>query len=283
LALGCQRGAPPPAAAGEHAASGETAGAETRGLAPGGAAAGVTSECGAYATLERGSYQLMNNAFAREEARGPWEQCLLRREVDGKEQLGWSWSWPGFRPSSYGFPELIFGWKPWSERSTDARLPVRLADVQRLDVQYAVHTESSGKHSLSLGMWLTDSGQVASNPRAIRTEVAIWLDQEEGLTPAGQRIESVSLNDQRYELWYEPNHGDRGDASGWDLYYFQAAERRRAGSVQLLPFLEHLRQAGRVRAEHFVASVELGNELMGGTGTTWVEQYEVLLTSGVAR
>jgi hypothetical protein len=282
LGLSCQQAAAPETAD-SHAGAGAAEGVETRGLAPGSELPGVTRECGTYAPLERGSLQLLNNVFAREQAPGPWEQCLVRRELDGKEQLGWTWAWPGFLLSSYGFPELIFGWKPWSERSTDARLPVRVADVQRLDVQYAVQTEGSGKHSLALAAWLTDSGKVASNPLAIRTEVVVWLDHVEGLAPAGQHIESTSVNGQRYELWHEPNHGDRGNGSGWDLYYFQAAERRRSGTVQLLPFLEHLRQAGRVQAEHFVASVELGNELMGGAGTTWAEEFLVSLSAAPAR
>jgi len=285
LGLGCQQAESPGAVSPapleqERAVAAE--GVETKGLAPGGALPGVTSECGTYATLEWGSRQLINNVFGREQARGPWEQCLLRREINGQEQLGWTWSWPGFLPSCFGFPEIIVGWKPWSERSTDARLPVRLADVQRLDVRYAVQVESSGPQSLALAAWLTGTGEVSSNPAAIRTEVVVWLDAADGLSPPGQRIESVSLNDQRYELWHESNHGDRGDGSGWELYYFQPSERRRSGTVQLLPFLDHLRQAGRVQAEHFLASVEFGNELMGGAGTTWIEAYEVLITAGRA-
>ena len=280
LGFGCQRAAAP--AAGAHSGPGTVEAAEsveTRGLAPGNELPRVTTECGIYATLERGSYQLMNNVFAREQARGPWEQCLLRREVAGKEQLGWTWSWPGFLPSSFGFPELIFGWKPWSSRSTDARLPVRLADLQSLRVRYAVQTESSGPQSLALAAWLTSSGAVASNPLAIASEVVVWLDYADGVTPAGQHLGPVSVSGAPYELWHAPNHGNRGDGSGWELYYFQPAQRQRAGTLELLPFLVQLRQEGRIAGEHFVASVELGNELMGGSGTTWVEAYEVSVTA----
>jgi hypothetical protein len=279
LGLGCQRATEPTAVA---PASHEAGGVEQPGLAPGQALPGVKHECGTYATLEHGPYQLMNNMFAREEAPGPYEQCLLQRQVAGKTELGWSWSWPGFRPQSYGFPELIFGWKPWSERSTDPRLPVLLANLQRLDVQYAVQTESSGKQSLALGTWLTNTGEVTANPQSIRTEVVVWLDYVDGINPAGQLVETVQLKDQSYELWSESSHGDRGDGSGWDLYYFKAAERRPSGTVQLLPFLDHLQKQGRVQSQHFVASVEFGSELMGGTGTTWVDDYQVLLTTATA-
>jgi hypothetical protein len=193
--------------------------------------------------------------------------------------MGWTWFWPGFSVQSFGFPELIFGWKPWSERSTDPRLPVQVANVQRLDVQYAVQTDSSGKQSLALSAWLTNTGTVSANPLAITTEVVVWLDYVDGIHPEGQLAGTVKLNDQSYELWSEAPHGDRGNGSGWGLHTFKAAERRRSGTLDLLPFLHHLQAQGRLRNEDFVASVELGNELLGGAGTTWVDEYQVSVTS----
>jgi hypothetical protein len=159
---------------------------------------------------------------------------------------------------------------------------VQLAHVQRLGVQYAVQTESDGKQSLALGAWLTNTGEVAANPLSIRAEVVVWLDYVDGIHPAGQLVETVKLEGQSYELWSESPHGDRGNGSGWDLYYFKAAERRRSGTVELLPFLAYLQKHGRVQGEYFVASVEFGNELMGGAGTTWVDDYQVFVAAASA-
>lgn len=33
-----------------------------------------------------------------------------------------------------------------------------------------------------------------------------------------------------------------------------------------------------ISPDHFVASVELGKELMSGSGTTWVSDFEVVVT-----
>jgi hypothetical protein len=39
--------------------------------------------------------------------------------------------------------------------------------------------------------------------------------------------------------------------------------------------LGHLGRAGLLRPDERVASVELGNEIMGGAGTTWVHRFDV--------
>src|SRR5215471_18320290 len=68
------------------------------GSAPGKSASGVSSYCTDGWMAERGSYQYLNNMYAKAKANGPYEQCLLTRERDGRTELGWTWSWPGFDP-----------------------------------------------------------------------------------------------------------------------------------------------------------------------------------------
>ena len=55
------------------------------------------------------------------------------------------------------------------------------------------------------------------------------------------------------------------------------SKRRSAGARA--PYLQ---KQGRVQGEYFVASVEFGNELMGGAGTTWVDDYQVFVTAASA-
>ena len=44
------------------------------------------------------------------------------------------------------------------------------------------------------------------------------------------------------------------------------------------PLLAWLSKQNLIRNDRFVASVELGNELMGGSGTTWVQDFAVLVS-----
>ena len=261
------------------ARSPEAGAAEPVAHAPGKTQAGVTSDCATYATLTHGSLQFMNNAWAREKAEGPFEQCVLRRGAGAQEQFGWTWAWPGFEPLGYGFPEIIFGWKPWSEASTDARLPIQISALKELSLRYSVSTEWDGKISLSAAVWLTSSGQAtAPNPQAIANEIAIWLDYPEGATPSGERAGSLAVEGIDYELWHTPNHGDRGNGQGWDLYYLKGPGQQLQGTLKLERFLEAMQGRKLISADHFVASVEFGNEVMSGSGTTWVSDFDVAVT-----
>jgi len=229
--------------------------------------------------MASGSLQFMNNAWAREKAQGGFEQCVLRRGVADEAEFGWTWTWPGFEPLGYGFPEIIFGWKPWSDASTDPRLPIRISDLKELAVRYAVTTESTGKISLAASMWLTKSGQATGpNPLAIVDEIAIWLDYPEGANPTGEHTGSLQIEGVAYELWHSPSHGDRGDGQGWDLYYLKGPNHRLQGTLSLDRFLEALSSKNIVTPDRFVASVEFGNELMSGSGTTWVNDFDVVVT-----
>jgi hypothetical protein len=247
--------------------------------APGKTQPGVTSDCGNYSVMAHGSLQFMNCVWAREKANGAFEQCMLRRGADSEAQFGWTWAWPGFEPLGYGFPELIFGWKPWSEASTDARLPIKISALKELSIRYAVSTESTGKASLAAAIWLTSSGQAtAPNALAITDEIVIWLDYPIGATPTGTRTGSLAVEGVDYELWHTPNHGDRGNGQGWGLYYLKGPSHRLQGTLKLHRFIEAMQGRKLISPEHFVASVELGNEVMSGTGTTWVSDFDVVVT-----
>lgn len=44
--------------------------------------------------------------------------------------------------------------------------------------------------------------------------------------------------------------------------------------------LAHLVETKLADASDYVASVEFGNEVMGGSGTTWVKRFEVDVSDG---
>jgi hypothetical protein len=79
-------------------------------------------------------------------------------------------------------------------------------------------------------------------------------------------------------LWHTPNHGDRGNGQGWDLYYLKGPNHRLQGTLKLERFLEATQSKKLIAPDHFVASVEFGNELMSGSGTTWVSDFGVVVT-----
>lgn len=250
------------------------------GATPTGAAAGgVTERCDAWASFRDGPYKYENNVWGSHKTEGPFEQCLLRRDRSGKTQYGWRWSWPGFDKTVFAYPQILFGWKPWSGgQPTDARFPARVGDISHLTLSYAVETQATGSYNLAPEIWLIGPGarwSTAANPKIITAEVMFWMDYKAGAQPAGRIVSRPVLDGVTYELWKEDSIGDKGDGKGWVLFSFKSPTVQHRGTISIHTMLEHLVQENHISADDQVASVEFGNEVMGGTGTTWVERFDV--------
>jgi Glycosyl hydrolase family 12 len=258
------------------AAGGPAPGPE-QAAAPGKGQPGVVADCQAWATRSDGRYRYENNVWGADKVKGKFQQCLLTREQDGRTLVGWTWSFPGFDPSVFAYPEVIVGWKPWSGgASTDARFPMRVSEVGELSLDYEVETSATGSYNLAPEIWLTDSpASQQANAKSIVTEVMFWMDYAEGARPAGKIIETVTLNGVPYELWREESIGKSANGKGWQLLSYKSPTRQLKGSIDIAALLRHLVKAKLVSASEYVASVEFGNEVMGGTGTTWIKHFDV--------
>jgi len=246
--------------------------------APGKHEPGVKANCDAWANHFDGPYKYENNVWGADKAPGKFEQCLLTRQSAGRTEVGWTWNFPGFDPSVYAYPQILFGWKPWSGgKPTDARFPLRVADVRHIALHYQVETRASGAYNLAPEIWLTSSGAWSekANPSLITAEVMFWMDYKSGARPAGRVVDTPTLDGVTYELWKADEIGDKGNGKGWVLYSFKSPTIQHQGTISIHELLGHLVRAKHVSPDHYVASVEFGNEVMGGTGTTWVKRFEV--------
>jgi hypothetical protein len=246
--------------------------------APGAALPGVRADCTAWSSVVDGPYKYENNVWGSSKAKGKFQQCLLEREVAGRPERGWTWNFPGFDPSVFAYPQILFGWKPWSGgKPTDARFPMRVADARHITLHYQVETEAEGSYNLAPEIWLIENGQwsVAANPKLITAEVMFWMDYKSGARPAGTIVDTPQLDGVTYELWKADEIGDKGDGKGWVLYSFKSPTVQHQGTISVDQLLDHLVRAGHVDPNHYVASVEFGNEVMGGSGTTWIKRFEV--------
>ena len=181
----------------------------------------------------------------------------------------------------FAYPEIEFGWKPWSGgKSTDARFPLKVSALPHLALNYEVETQANGSYDLAPEVWLIDSpgGSQAADPKSITTEVMFWMDYAAGARPAGQVIETVTLDGLAYELWKEDNIGVAANGKGWRLLSFKSPTIRHQGTISIDTLLKHLVALKLVNPEDYLASVEFGNEVMGGSGTTWVKRFDVQVT-----
>jgi hypothetical protein len=246
--------------------------------APGSSLPGVDARCTEWASIEIGPYKYENDTWGSKKAQGKWEQCVLKREVDGKTELGWTWNWPGNDPSIFAYPEIIFGWKPWSGgKPSDPRFPLRVSDVRKLSLHYEVETEASGSYNLAPEIWLIENTEWSelANPKLITTEVMFWMDYAGTAQPAGKLVDTLVVDGSKFELWKEDKMGVEANGKGWMLLSFKSATIQRKGTLNIHAFLAELVTRKLVKPDERVASIEFGNEIAGGSGTTWVKHYAI--------
>lgn len=248
--------------------------------APGKLIAGVESQCNSGYTVADGPYLFENNQWGSGKSEGRFEQCLLERTVSGKKQHGWTWNFPGTDRSVFSYPEVTFGWKPWSGgKTTHPALPVRISDLRKLTVVYDVDSEVNGSFNLAHEVWITrrsvKNGPPA--PEVISAEVMFWVDSGGVARPGGARIaEGLEIAGEKYDLWSQDGANGSGAASvSWRLITFNRLVANLQGSLDIPAFMRVLVERKLVDPAHYIASLELGNEVMGGLGTTWINRFEV--------
>jgi len=247
--------------------------------APGKYQSGVSSSCnGSYAVAD-GPYRYENNQWGSGKAQGPFEQCLLKRTVDGKQQRGWTWNFPGTDSSVFSYPEVVFGWKPWTGgKTTDPHLPTRVGDFKKLTLVYDVESQVTGSYNLAPEVWIVNRNvhNGPPSPASISAEIMFWMDAGGVAQPGGSLVAHTTVSGEPYELWQQDGAaGDASTGARWRLISFKRPTPLLKGAIDIPAFMRVLVDQGLVDPRHYIASVEFGNEVMGGLGTTWINRFEV--------
>ncbi|AWF82276.1 glycoside hydrolase family 12 [Microbulbifer sp. A4B17] len=242
----------------------------------------ITISCKDYYSVPTKFGVLSNNVWNKHAAKDdPWSQCLEKRHVDGELQFGWSWSWPYGREVIYAQPQIKVGSSPWApEPKFDDSFPLKISSLTELDIFHHTESMSNGNHNTTTTMWLISEAYRGGeqNRSVIAAEIMIWTYFTEGhFSPAGRKRGELSINGTVWEIWYDKNWKDMSgiNDNNWVYISFKAKQPSVKVSIPGLKLLKFAIQDGLISKDWYIADVELGNEVMSGSGVTWVKDFAV--------
>ena len=237
----------------------------------------TTLGCDDWFSLTTPSGRLSNNVWGKDLAGSfPYKQCLEQRTVDEIPQYGWSWSWPEQTQFVYAFPEIIVGSKPWEAGSSgnDERFPTQVSSTPHLFIDFDIEIQSQGNFNLIQEMWIIDTPTVSDPPdfHAIQAELIIWTEHT-GWGP--QCCEIVNIDGNEWWFWTRSNWGDPENPFTYIAYVLRTPSRSMfydAGKI-----VADAVKRGLINPDHYITSVELGNEIASGSGVAWLKKFSVSL------
>lgn len=190
--------------------------------------------------------------------------------LDLSSAVQFQWAFPAIStpwPLIRAYPEIIFGSAPLAGVKSvppDHRLDVQMRDLAAFNAKFDVSTGgNTDGHNVAFDIWLTNApnGGAAS----ITNEVMVWLHKG-GVTPFGTLV------------------GTYSDANFTGKIYHAAAQRYTAiisdtditrGQIDIAAMLRKLRALGIASDSEYVASIELGAEVVYGAGTLTINDLSL--------
>jgi len=198
----------------------------------------------------------------------------------GRDDAGWEWDWPeSGGPALKNYPEVLVGRSPWSDVGGAAgaaglrggdQLPRRLAET-RQTIDFDFSTVASGRWIESFDFWITRSDRPAT--KDIVSNLTIWT-MNHGVEPTykGRRA-TLKIGGRTYEAIFE-TPAEQPDKP-WKTLCLVDTEPRSKGSLDLAPLVEALIANGLAQPTDFLATAELGSEVVYGKGRTTLRTFRL--------
>jgi hypothetical protein len=224
-------------------------------------------------TLVDGRYRLFNNVWNKGATSGRYRQKIFLKEENGKSVFGWIWKW---RESDtvVSYPEILAGHSPWQgEIIPNSGFPFQVG-TKRLVANYDVTVNATGSYNLAFEFWTVSS--LPPSKSTITHEVMIWIAGER-LGAAGAMVGKATIDGNTYSIFYKKDHGDASGAhtNTWSIISLLADKPILHGPLDVSQIIDYLLKNQFLDPKVYVSSLELGNEVMRGSGTTVVRNYAI--------
>lgn len=232
----------------------------------------LTLDCEIASVSTAGAYLAENNSWGRQNMVG-WSQCMgAATNAKGGLSARWTWDWKNEGDNVKAYPEVVFGHKPGFPKSSTPLLPRKLGALQQLVLEYDVVTEREGAGNLAIDMWLTSTPTpTAFAVPPITHEVMIWLEAYGPMYTGGQQVDKVRINGTLYRVYVGEKFG-----LGWRYVAFAPnSPMKTTNTMDLMPFFEYLKGKNLITVEEHLSAVNLGNEIISGSGDTRLNHFAV--------
>jgi hypothetical protein len=221
-----------------------------------------------------GDYILFNNVWNKG-AETDYMQCVFAQKDTPPAVMGWRWDWPGTERQIKAYPEVMVGNSPWDDEPATGELPVPVSD-RDFFVIYDASMQAAGRWNVALEMWLTSD--LPPTEQNITDEVMIWVDAGE-LTPGPPTYDILTIDDAVYSLHISRSHVDEsgGSTANWSYIAFYSRKPQLVATLNMGKFLHYLVENEIIRADRYVASIEMGIEVASGQGEFVLSSYEIVL------
>ena len=229
---------------------------------------------GAVIMLGNGSV-VINNVWNAKAAMGAHQQTVFQSKEKGTQSIGWKWSWP-ISLAVVAYPEVMYGDSPWSQPlHRTKRMPLQVGSGS-MTADFDVTIHGDGIYNMAFSFWVV-SALPATKDR-ITHEVMIWTLNNR-MIPAGTRTDTMVLGGVTYDLWVLNAHKDVSgkNSNTWDYVAFVARDPILRGPLNLSSFFDYLLDKGLITRDHYVTSVEFGNEIVLGSGSVEIQDQGITI------
>lgn len=219
------------------------------------------------------SFRILNNKW------GEWKlkkgERYIQTLFEDENKIGWEYITPNKNRGVIGFPELFIGKSPFGGESNSEYLPKKIEEINILNATYDVSMYiEPKKYNLVFDLWICKNAKNQTSD--ISHEIMIWEDRNVAM-PAGKFIREVNTSSGVYRMYhtYMDRTSENLGTPGWNFTAFVRKDRRRSGTVNLKEFIYVMLVNNMLDENHFVSTVEFGNEIYNSCGYTIVNDYKL--------
>jgi hypothetical protein len=235
----------------------------------------IIGHCKDNEMIDANGYKLNNNPWGKETITD-YSQCVFATGTGADTRFGWTWRWPVSSPAwqPRAYLEVMAGKSPWNTVNTGHGLPTSITSQVSFTFDLDLVLGANDAYDFAPEVWLTSDLQPSTSN--IKHEIMFWF-LHNGMSPAGTQVGTFSTAGVDYDVWVNPSHdpGANSTVTGWQYVAFVARTEVRSGTIALKPFIDHLVSKGTITGPLYYAGVEVGNEIVNGSGSAIFKNFSV--------